>query len=835
MNQFKKSSYFFKTIIYSFISMFHMYADFHDPKWSIHSPQVSAFYVLGQDEKNNSIHLPSVEELRTRSSYSTNYKYGSFEYKQALYNRSGSITIANHAYPVTQEDFNLIQKICLDNPNQNKDELWKTLLQSSIVNEAAVLMKNDQPLHCFKSDIYINPEHFKQLANVQQRLELLKKSANNVMDRRHKSERDNLTAKHKVALKTAKKISNKEKKKVILDHKQELANLDARQKQEKKHPLGAKQSKKSVIGPSQSQSQVTHQSSPQQIAKKSNIASQEIQRLREHNNNQASKINHEAKSRVSQNQDSSYQQVMDKRSQAFESSITNPTPVTKLIKINSQTIDFLQVQGIDTIPFQQIEGLPIQHQLTYELVDALDTIADYAHQHHYEMYQTHLTKYCVHLASLSQQSNLEGALEQAINGTNCCHGITHYLEGMVSGVAQAYQQFQTALDYFDVVADTYGNLILQHGAQGAAVTYGLESIVAAGMIVAPTATVAATGIMIGATTYVMAPLCAQAMIDTVAFGGACITGDWDKVGTDLDNFGKFISNPEMVGRMAELAGGAAMPTPNLSSIIDQVLSLRPVITSVQNASGEMVESLYLMTKNQLQKVHAQGVELLQLPEFANFNLLWEQNWGCHFFDILPKSHPALAIAMEGIGTGLFNSGEQIALANLFTQSESFVVSDIIKSKTSDIASIDKITGSLRKRASDLIRRGIGLENLSYDEMDLIAKTIKKERNIDIYRSGDLSNVNVKFTNNSEHMFDDREGHRSDSPEFRAEIMMTVKNVKNYHGSDVNNNDWYSEMLFDGTQRWALVCKDIIKNGGINDMPKEYNPISGLSKLSYIKK
>lgn len=137
--------------------------------------------------------------------------------------------------------------------------------------------------------------------------------------------------------------------------------------------------------------------------------------------------------------------------------------------------------------------------------------------------------------------------------------------------------------------------------------------------------------------------------------------------------------------------------------------------------------------------------------------------------------------------------------------------------------------------SDLVKRGIGLENLSYNEIELIAKTVKIERNIDIYRSGDLSNVNVKFTDNSQHMFDDREGHRPDSLEFRAEIIATVKNVKNYHGSDINNNDWYSEILSDGTQRWALVCKNIIKNGGINDIPKEYNPISGLSRLTYIKK
>jgi len=118
---------------------------------------------------------------------------------------------------------------------------------------------------------------------------------------------------------------------------------------------------------------------------------------------------------------------------------------------------------------------------------------------------------------------------------------------------------------------------------------------------------------------------------------------------------------------------------------------------------------------------------------------------------------------------------------------------------------------------------------------LIAKTIKVERNIDLYRSGDLSEVNIKFTDNSEHMFDNRDGHRPDSPEFRSEIIMTVKNVKNYHGSDIHGNDWYSEILSDGTQRWASVYQKVIKNRGINNVPKLYNPMTGLSRLVYIQK
>lgn len=471
----------------------------------------------------------------------------------------------------------------------------------------------------------------------------------------------------------------------IINHEQSIEKLsffgqwrkkraDAKRAEIVRKSLAVIAASKRKFSAAPQQSQVAQQALPQQVTKKSNIVPQEIQRLREHNNNQVLKA-HSA-------QDNVFQQVIDNRSKAFVSSIDNPTPTVEHVKINDQTRVFLQAQGIDTTQFQQMEGLPIQHQLIHELVDVLDAVAEYALHHQHEIYQTHLTKYCAHLASLSQQSNIESALEQAIDGTNCCHGITHYLEGMVSGVAQAYQQFHTALDYFDAVADSYGDLILQHGAQGVVITHGLEAIVTAGMITASTATIAATGVMIGAAAYVMAPVCFQALMDLNHFSSACITGDWDKVTSDLDNFGKFISSQETVARMAELAGGVAMPTPNLSCVVEHILSLRPVITSVQNASGEMVQSLYLMTKNQLQKVYTQGVELLQLPEFINFNMKCEKNWGSYFFDILPQSHPALV----GMEAGLFSSGEQAALTSLFAQAKGSVAGNVITSGASSIGS-----------------------------------------------------------------------------------------------------------------------------------------------------
>ncbi len=402
-----------------------------------------------------------------------------------------------------------------------------------------------------------------------------------------------------------------------------------------------------------------------------------IQLFQQQNNISISKHNNQ--------DDSPFQRVMENRSKVLQESVDDQSLVMKQFQLNSQTVGFLHNQGVDIGLFQKLEGLPIQHQLTYELVDVLDTLADYGLQYHYEVYQIHLVDYCVHLASLTQQSNLEAALEQAIQGTNCCQGISHYLQGMVSGVGDAYQQFNTALDYFDTVCDSYRSLIIRDGLQGAAMAYGLEVIVTAGMVGAPTITAAATACMIGVITWTMAPICMQSMINTLSFGGACITCNWNKVGKDLDDFCTFLSSPDTLSKTAAFVGGGIVKTPNLSNLVEQLLSLRPVITSIQYASGEMVQSFRLMTKNRISQVYAQTVELLQLPEFINFNLLWEQVLGCHFFDILPKNHPALVAAFEGVEGGLIISGENSGITQLFMQTKNSAAGEIVKTGVTQVA------------------------------------------------------------------------------------------------------------------------------------------------------
>lgn len=265
--------------------------------------------------------------------------------------------------------------------------------------------------------------------------------------------------------------------------------------------------------------------------------------------------------------------------------------------------------------------------------------------------------------------------------------------------------------------------------------------------------------------------------------------------------------------------------------LQSLTTMRQVIATVYQASGQVMG---LMTAAQLEQELIATAETLQMPDLVDFNMYHKNIFGCDFFTIAPQSHPGLAPILEIAGMpGMINAVEQELITEAcLTVSQVASSTNLMTVNMNQAAQeqINKAVTCLGKIASNLIKKGVGLENLSYDEMDLIAITVKKARNFDIYRSGNLSKVNVKFTDNSRHMFDNREGHRPDSLEFRTEVMSTVKNVKNYHGSDIHDNDWYSEILLDGTQRWASIYQGVIKNCGVNNTPKMYNPITGLSRL-----
>ena len=147
------------------------------------------------------------------------------------------------------------------------------------------------------------------------------------------------------------------------------------------------------------------------------------------------------------------------------------------------------------------------------------------------------------------------------------------------------------------------------------------------------------------------------------------------------------TSPQTVGHIAGLTAGAVLPAPHLHLVMDHLLSLRPVITQVQQASGQAISKFYMMSKQQAAQVYEQSVELLQLPEFVNFNLNVQTILGSKFFTLVEQDQYALMPAFaSGLENNLLTSADQVALTQLYNQSNASIVSDAFASGASQVVS-----------------------------------------------------------------------------------------------------------------------------------------------------
>ena len=80
-----------------------------------------------------------------------------------------------------------------------------------------------------------------------------------------------------------------------------------------------------------------------------------------------------------------------------------------------------------------------------------------------------------------------------------------------------------------------------------------------------------------------------------------------------------------------------------------------------------------------------------------------------------------------------------------------------------------------------------------------------------------------------HIFRDEEGHLKDTPENRK-MLLDLANDDNYHiGKDIDNGlDWHAKIDENGHQRWVSHYDGIIREGGINKIPRQFDPDTGLN-------
>lgn len=83
-----------------------------------------------------------------------------------------------------------------------------------------------------------------------------------------------------------------------------------------------------------------------------------------------------------------------------------------------------------------------------------------------------------------------------------------------------------------------------------------------------------------------------------------------------------------------------------------------------------------------------------------------------------------------------------------------------------------------------------------------------------------------------HIFGDRQGHLTDTPAHRAELLAVANDPTCYLGADKRGNHWFARTNPDGTQTWVIVRGGTIREGGRNQSPHTWDPRTGLSANPY---
>ncbi|BAU77048.1 two-partner secretion domain-containing protein [Metapseudomonas furukawaii] len=81
-----------------------------------------------------------------------------------------------------------------------------------------------------------------------------------------------------------------------------------------------------------------------------------------------------------------------------------------------------------------------------------------------------------------------------------------------------------------------------------------------------------------------------------------------------------------------------------------------------------------------------------------------------------------------------------------------------------------------------------------------------------------------------HIFRKADGHLPDTPANRELLTNLANDGKAVLGSDRHGTTWSAKVLPDGSQAWVQTRGDQVINGGINKIPKPYDPERGLASL-----
>lgn len=219
----KKSSIFF-IIIYLLI---YNYLDAHNNQNSYFT--MRAPIDLSTESENDFYNFPKIDGSESKSNLRLQqYAYSVFQQCKLMPCCNGSMI------PITKEDKLLVDRICADNQHYNSDLLRFIIARSSIINHAQEFMSQDNKHSCFRSDIFIDQNHFKDLPDSNNRIKKFKNASQEVLEHLHQEEKNKLTTLQNQEKSAGKTLSKSKRKALENKHKNQSQHLKSEHEKELK-------------------------------------------------------------------------------------------------------------------------------------------------------------------------------------------------------------------------------------------------------------------------------------------------------------------------------------------------------------------------------------------------------------------------------------------------------------------------------------------------------------------------------------------------------------------------------------------------------------------------